>query len=1010
MSTTHLVNTNLPNNRNSHHFEEYDQDGVEDIFDEDDLAAYSGDSDEDSDYLDEDAESESNIDIPDEIFPASENESDSDAGSVINDDEMEMFHHNLKAAHGFKKGQKRAPNQQNGNRGGGRRSVGDKILSYEVKNLMGEANQAFAAGDLDHAMVLVKKVIQIEAGVYSAWKILGEIFKEKGEFHKCLLAWLTAAHAKPKDWELWLTCARMSLDQYGEDKQNYRDQALYCYNRAIRGNSDNIDAIYDRSLLYKETGQLKKASEGFIALNRLLPNDMAILREIAGLYTELNKIPEAIEYYMCSLTHFRTTGNSDKVFGWSELNILVELYMMLHQWNEAIKTVGNVGRWLYGRAEESYWDELDDDREWDSTDERRLAIPEFVTTRFDPETYALPLELRVKLGVCRIKQKNKTEAMVHFEYLNEVDPIEYFDLFQEAGNALYDARAFEEAIRFYSSVVEVNECLDRKLWFNMAGCYKALNRVEDAEDCYGTVLEENPQDTEAMMELASIYEVSNRRAEALDLVNEVIELRKARDAAEKFTSESLPTAWSDSMAFVPNRPATRKTRKRRPGVLTAEQRAEMNARKTEKTAIKYRKLEYLKAGMEAGEAEAVKDWLDTAGELVDDFRNTKALFPAERGKAFKGFVSLAQRRAKAKGDKEQLERMQHRLEESLTIEDDQLDSPADDMTKFRGLNSDAWLYIFMQYALCLAKHDDYQDAYDVCSVAKEANIFYLDKHKLFIIWTTWLSCAIWVHDSESCSTISRWFMTTFQFQTEVYTLFVAALNMSRNGLETFHNNANQKFLLRQIKIMDESVDGKKRANAASLTNLDDNGNDFKPTNLDVGLLMLYGHILASGKSYLSAMNYYARVYAITPNNPMVLLSISTAYLHRCMQRQSENRQMQALQAMTFLFEYYESRTNTQLPPSLAVDDDSLIEKELYADQLRQEAEFNVARSFHQLGLGHLSIDYYLRCLNISDRWKEKGRELKSDIRWEAAYNLQMIYITSGNAQAAMNITERSLVI
>ena len=313
----------------------------------------------------------------------------------------------------------------------------------------------------------------------------------------------------------------------------------------------------------------------------------------------------------------------------------------------------------------------------------------------------------------------------------------------------------------------------------------------------------------------------------------------------------------------------------------------MNARKTEQTLVKYCKLDYLRAAMEAGDPDAVKDWLDTAGDLVDDFRNTRALFPSERSKAFKGFVSTAQRRAWAKGDKDRLERMQHRPEESLTYNDghDDHDDPdldpdndrnrdrdrdrdhnhnhgshgrsdtlGEDATMFRGLDFDTWLYIFMQYALCLAKHDNHLDAYDVCSVAKEANVFYMEKRRTFVIWTTWLACAVCVRDSESCSTIARWFMSTYQFQSEVYSLFVGALTMSRNGLEMFHNNANQKFLLRQIKIMDETISGKKRTNAASLTNVDERGREYRPERLDTSLLMLYGHILASGKSYISALS------------------------------------------------------------------------------------------------------------------------------------------------------------
>jgi general transcription factor 3C polypeptide 3 (transcription factor C subunit 4) len=114
--------------------------------------------------------------------------------------------------------------------------------------------------------------------------------------------------------------------------------------------------------------------------------------------------------------------------------------------------------------------------------------------------------------------------------------------------------------------------------------------------------------------------------------------------------------------------------------------------------------------------------------------------------------------------------------------------------------------------------------------------------------------------------------------------------------------------------------------------------------------------------------------------------------------------MQALQAVTFLYEYYDARTA----------DDSLpeadpTERARHRAEMIQESEFNVARCFHHLGLTHLAIPYYQRCLAISEEWDEKGG-VKGDLKWEAAYMLQMVYVTSGNAEAAKEVTERWLVI
>lgn len=172
------------------------------------------------------------------------------------------------------------------------------------------------------------------------------------------------------------------------------------------------------------------------------------------------------------------------------------------------------------------------------------------------------------------------------------------------------------------------------------------------------------------------------------------------------------------------------------------------------------------------------------------------------------------------------------------------------------------------------------------------------------------ACAIMVGDSESCSTICRWFMTSFQFMSEAYNLFTGAVTISKNGLEVFHHNANQKYLLRQIKAMDQAITGKKRVGAANLTGSNENGEKFVPKETDVGLIMLYGHILASGRSYISALNYYTRAYAQMPNDPRIAFCIGLAYIHRSMQRQSENRHMTLLQGMTFLFDYYDMQCGT----------------------------------------------------------------------------------------------------
>jgi general transcription factor 3C polypeptide 3 (transcription factor C subunit 4) len=93
-----------------------------------------------------------------------------------------------------------------------------------------------------------------------------------------------------------------------------------------------------------------------------------------------------------------------------------------------------------------------------------------------------------------------------------------------------------------------------------------------------------------------------------------------------------------------------------------------------------------------------------------------------------------------------------------------------------------------------------------------------------------------------------------------------------------------------------------------------------PEKPDAALLSLYGHILACARSYVGAIGklllmlglfhiiclrierrnplfsgYYSRAYSVKPKDPLISLSMGLAYMHRSMQRISDNRHLQIMQ-------------------------------------------------------------------------------------------------------------------
>lgn len=293
-----------------------------------------------------------------------------------------------------------------------------------------------------------------------------------------------------------------------------------------------------------------------------------------------------------------------------------------------------------------------------------------------------------------------------------------------------------------------------------------------------------------------------------------------------------------------------------------------------------------------------------------------------------------------------------------------------------------------------------------------------------------IACALHAQDEETLLDQARWFVKEYQFVTDTYRLFAMLSNVCGDPLKSlFHSSPSMKFVLRQIKAMDFTLPEFNKQprparqtiwkERASLSTRDENGEPIPAHDLDVALLMLYGHILYSGGSFYSALNYFFRAYALDDQNPSVLLSIALCYIHSSFKRQSDNRHYLIIQGLSFMHEYRRSR---EKPGALF--------------QEKQEMEFNCARIWQSLGLTHLAVQGYEKVLTLGQQiqqeheracktaenqadgsdvvMSEAGDEVSSpyveNFSSEAAFALQTMYMLGGNVSAAQDVTENYLVI
>ncbi|KAF9889891.1 transcription factor TFIIIC subunit tfc4 [Aspergillus nanangensis] len=936
--------------------------------------------------------------------------------------------------------------------------------SPEFKLLHSEATSAFIDGDYDRAADLVKRAIQINPEMFAAHSLLSEIFLAQGEKDKALTALFSGAHTQPRDPTVWARVAKMILERSGDDRQAALNDVIYCYSRVIEIDPRNHNARYHRAAVYRELGYNGRAATEYERILRDIPHDTRALRYLAEIYIDLNQVDKAVERWAGSVEYYISLDPEEAPeMSWSDVNIYAELYSYLGQHAKGLKALKQLSRWLLGRKDDTMWDEFDgDDREWDAEDSpRRIKVDGYIPGQWPRDSYGLglPPELRIKLGLFRLRMgyENKDEALFHFEWLNPEDSSEearlydYGDLFREVADNLKDVGLFEDALRFYMPLQETTEHADVSYFMAMGDCLRELDKLEDAENCYLMVVEHDPGHISSRVHLARLYESIGMNEQALKFVNEAALLerqesrgnRRRKDTRLEQLVMEFKKAAEISMGVenAPLRPIAPKLTDQEESSATFTTAATSRRRsvseegdRTDDVQYLYEKLSQLQPKVKEGDLEATEDWLDIADALLRDFRSNRIFYPLQRSLTFVGYSRDAQKKVgKAKGRTlmDEMQEMAGRLQESLGAIPDQ---PLQDAipTDYHGISFDEWLDLFLQYALLVAGQGEPDEAYDALAAAADASIWYHAKPKTRLIHVCWFTCALRAQDEDTLANEARWFIKEYQFVTDTYRLFAMLSRVCGDPHRSlFHSSPNMKFMLRQIKAMDyhlpndpqpgKTVRPSIYKERASLSTRDEMGEYIVAEDMDIALLVLYGHILYSGNSFYPALNYFYRAYALDDQNPAVLLSIGLCYIHQSLKRQADNRHYLIMQGLSFMHEYRRVRERK----------DSLLQE-------RQEMEFNFARVYHNLSLAHLAVEGYQRVLAIGEEIQAQSQRAKpvsrvtqevdnedtdmvdpesdvmenfvEDFSPEAAFALQTIYALSGDFQSAQDVTGRCLVI
>lgn len=119
---------------------------------------------------------------------------------------------------------------------------------------------------------------------------------------------------------------------------------------------------------------------------------------------------------------------------------------------------------------------------------------------------------------------------------------------------------------------------------------------------------------------------------------------------------------------------------------------------------------------------------------------------------------------------------------------------------------------------------------------------------------TEIVCAINTNDEEKCITIARHLMRDGGIS-DSSRMFALLSKLCQSPVSWYTSGPAQKFILRQIKAIDVSYEATAKS-AAGKPDFDQSIAAAAKLNMDICLLMLYGHILFTSTSYTYAIGKY----------------------------------------------------------------------------------------------------------------------------------------------------------
>ncbi|KAJ1300854.1 hypothetical protein OPQ81_002493 [Rhizoctonia solani] len=854
-------------------------------------------------------------------------------------------------------------------------------LSQEVNHFLGQAHSAYASGDRETAIKLLQDVITIEPGVANAWGTLAFCYEDIGDHSRALKLRIMAAHLEG-DVDQWMELGAKSREI------GSMEQAVYCYRNAARLDKTNPDVLWDYAFCLRESGQTQKAIKTYESILQVLPHDLTVLAQLRGLLVQTGDLARATEYYSAAFEHYisSTLAPSQRImpeapadmvidpalasvspppivekasgFGTREIATLADLLSGLGEHARAVEVVIRGAEWL-GQVPKG-------------ADEAALGE-------------ALDVNLRMRLAVAKLRLGAIDVGKNHAYIILGHDINEYYELHTELADVFYEIGRYEDAVVIYERLACQPHTSSLHVLNQIGSCHRQMKNYTAARDVYQRIIDVDPDEHDAKMKLAEIYDILNEKRLALDLVNEVI---KAREQIQSRTPTSGVHTPAETSLFTERAPTTSTSTAKKPAnkaTLTPAEIQRLERERVDTVVRGFKRLKVLDPGEICPGGEENTDgrwdeWLSVAEELARIFMGEKKLFISDRYKEFSG-LKRQSRRGKT-------EDMDTPVSRTTTAAPDYLK-----------ISLTEWQRFLIQYAFVITKHKGrYAEARDLLNKLSLSNA-YQEWKKQNTIWFALLAIAVQEREVKDITEYARKLMTRHQFNNDALRLLLASLSGGITAAEAFVDSALQKYFFREMIQFERAAKGEPasgndeddgegvgpstRGSGPSASANASNPHPVLPTKESPAWVTAYGQISGGTRSYQSAIYYLLKAYDLAPKDPVICLSLGTACIGRAMQRQADNRNHMVTQGFAFLSKYRSLRGG---------------EGPLKAE----EVDYNLGRGFQQLGLQAFAQKHYHAVLESVEKRQKADSNAPLGFAKETAYNLSLIYVISVSKPARDN--------